>query len=255
MRADSDPPAGRILVVDDHALFRQSLQRLLEYSGFEVTTAENGLRGLLATTQSEFDLILLDVNMPGLDGFDVCAAIKASPQCAATPVVFVSASDDANAIGTAREVGASWQSARRSRRGARTRRAPSGRAGAPPARALPRRSPAPKRARQESAPSGERGAIDRVCHFRLRLVAGRWARSRPSSSAIVGSARARASPARNECNGPASSCTPAKVRSSLPGRRAWPLLARGIRAKRMLVALSRTGNRHTSPQRRRMQRG
>lgn len=108
MRADSDPPAGRILVVDDHAPFRQSLQRLLEYSGFEVTTAENGLRGLLATTQSEFDLILLDVNMPGLDGFDVCAAIKASPQCAATPVVFVSASDDANAIGTAREVGASW---------------------------------------------------------------------------------------------------------------------------------------------------
>lgn len=103
---DADLPAGRVLVVDDHHGYRQALKHLLESAQFEVVTAENGLRALLAVEANRFDLILLDVNMPGQDGFDVCATVKAHPRVGATPVVFVTACDDPASRSEARYVGA-----------------------------------------------------------------------------------------------------------------------------------------------------
>lgn len=99
-------PAGRVLVVDDHRAYRQALKHLLESAEFEVVTAENGLRALLAVEANRFDLILLDVNMPGQDGFDVCAAVKAHPRVGDTPVVLVTACDDPVSRSEARYVGA-----------------------------------------------------------------------------------------------------------------------------------------------------
>lgn len=66
----------RILVVEDEAPMRAALEQTLRSEGFLVTTAENGEVGLDRASSEAFDLILLDVMMPGLDGFTVCRALR-----------------------------------------------------------------------------------------------------------------------------------------------------------------------------------
>jgi DNA-binding response OmpR family regulator len=86
------PP--RVLVVDDEPSVRVLLERILRSKGFEVKTAEGGQEGLELAQSRPFDLILLDVMMPGLDGKEVCARLKASVATASIPVIFVTALDD-----------------------------------------------------------------------------------------------------------------------------------------------------------------
>ncbi len=59
---------GRLLLADDEAIIRKSLQRLLEAEGHEVVTVENGLDALQALREGKFDVLITDINMPGLDG-------------------------------------------------------------------------------------------------------------------------------------------------------------------------------------------
>src|SRR5690606_123411 len=65
---------GRILVIDDHDANRDLLRELLEREGHSVTTAGDGSEGLVKLREEDFDLVLLDLIMPGMSGFDVLLA-------------------------------------------------------------------------------------------------------------------------------------------------------------------------------------
>src|ERR1700720_1478105 len=84
-------PAATVLVVDDEPNNLEIIQGFLQLEGFHVVTASDGETALLALPGSRPDLVLLDVRMPGLDGFEVCRRIKESPATAFVPVVIVTA--------------------------------------------------------------------------------------------------------------------------------------------------------------------
>ncbi len=93
LRADATASA-RILVVDDVEDNRTVLARRLERLGHVVTTAESGTDALTLSAEREFDLILLDVLMPGLDGYATLLALKGRESTRELPVVMISALDD-----------------------------------------------------------------------------------------------------------------------------------------------------------------
>jgi DNA-binding response OmpR family regulator len=66
----------RVLVVDDDPTVRNVLSTLLEFEGVDIATAEDGPSALAIAQRQEPDVVLLDVNLPGLDGFDVCRRLK-----------------------------------------------------------------------------------------------------------------------------------------------------------------------------------
>jgi phosphoserine phosphatase RsbU/P len=86
-----DPPPATILVVDDSPVNLQVLVRTLHGSGHRILAARDGHAALEIARRARPDLMLLDVMMPGLDGFEVCRAVKAQPETADTLVIFLSA--------------------------------------------------------------------------------------------------------------------------------------------------------------------
>lgn len=84
---------ARVLVVDDILANIKLLQARLEAEYFEVLTATNGQDALEICRRERVDVVLLDVMMPGIDGFEVCRQLKASPQTLHIPVVMVTALD------------------------------------------------------------------------------------------------------------------------------------------------------------------
>lgn len=92
---DLDPP--RILVVDDHPASRMTAVAILSVEGYEVLEADSGLTALEAVIQGQPDLILLDVMMPGMDGFEVCCQLKQDEQTRLIPVIFITALNDRQA--------------------------------------------------------------------------------------------------------------------------------------------------------------
>jgi len=84
---------GRILVVDDVATNVKLLADLLTIKGYEVVTASSGVQALAALEAQQPDLMLLDVMMPGMSGYEVCEAIRANPAHAMMPVVLITALD------------------------------------------------------------------------------------------------------------------------------------------------------------------
>lgn len=84
------PPAARILVVDDDESVRLVFVELLRREGFQVIEARNGREALGIAREQRPDLVLLDVRMPGLNGYEVCKQIKADPKLPDTFVVLVS---------------------------------------------------------------------------------------------------------------------------------------------------------------------
>ncbi len=83
--------AATVLVVDDEPHNLEVLEGFLHLEGFNVLTAEDGEAALLSLPAGRPDLVLLDVRMPGLDGFEVCRRIKNNPATAFVPVVIVTA--------------------------------------------------------------------------------------------------------------------------------------------------------------------
>jgi len=81
----------RILVVDDDAFIRRPLELLLREEGFAPAIAADGEECLRRVEAEPPDLIVLDVMMPGRDGFSVCGALKSDPRFAAIPVILLSA--------------------------------------------------------------------------------------------------------------------------------------------------------------------
>ena len=80
---------GKILVVDDDVVNRELLEEFLLAEGLEVLTAPDGRSSLEEFARSKPDLVLLDVNMPLVDGFEVCRRLKSNPETRLTPVVLV----------------------------------------------------------------------------------------------------------------------------------------------------------------------
>jgi DNA-binding response OmpR family regulator len=83
---------GKILIIDDEPALRQTLTRILQQAGFEVTAAEAGEQGLAFLKTTDFDLIYLDIRMPGLAGLDVLQLIHADHP--ALPVILFTAQPD-----------------------------------------------------------------------------------------------------------------------------------------------------------------
>ena len=82
---------ARILVVDDNRPLTRALERLLSMGGYEVSLAFDGLQGYLAAQKERPDLIILDITMPGMDGYEVCRRLQASQETRAIPVLIFSA--------------------------------------------------------------------------------------------------------------------------------------------------------------------
>ncbi len=96
----------RILVVDDDLLMRTMASSTLRHVGHEVVEVDNGLAALEAFEQGVFDLLLLDVVMPGIDGYEVCARIRRHPAGQHMPILMLTGLDDTDAIGLAYGAGA-----------------------------------------------------------------------------------------------------------------------------------------------------
>ena len=79
----------KILVVDDEAAPRAALVKLLRREGFDVRDAASGLLALAEATDFRPDLILLDILMPDVDGFEVCRRIKTQPETRLTPIILI----------------------------------------------------------------------------------------------------------------------------------------------------------------------
>jgi len=87
-----DPP--HILVADDRAANQELLEAILEEEGFRLSLARDGRETLRIAASDPPDAILLDVAMPGMDGFDVCRRLQQNLETALTPVIFVTAQAD-----------------------------------------------------------------------------------------------------------------------------------------------------------------
>jgi len=81
----------RILVIDDEPDFVRLLQARLQIAGYEVLTAEDGIKGIQAARRDKPDIIILDVMMPGLDGHMVCDMLKKSTLTWSIPVIYMTA--------------------------------------------------------------------------------------------------------------------------------------------------------------------
>ncbi len=98
--------AGRVLVVDDNRVNGLLLRRTLEQQGHTVEIAENGREALDVLGQGGFDLMLLDVEMPEVDGYEVLAAMKGDPHLREVPVIMTSALDELDSVVRCIEMGA-----------------------------------------------------------------------------------------------------------------------------------------------------
>jgi CheY-like chemotaxis protein len=85
----SETGKPRVLVVDDDAAIRLVCTVNLELAGFEVLVAEDGLRGLEQAYDGGPDLVVLDVMMPGLDGFELAAKLRRDERTRSIPLLFV----------------------------------------------------------------------------------------------------------------------------------------------------------------------
>ena len=84
---------GHILVVDDNLLNVKLLEARLQIAAFEVVTAFSGEEALAKVAQRKPSIILLDVMMPGMDGYEVCRRLRADPATAKLPIALVTALD------------------------------------------------------------------------------------------------------------------------------------------------------------------
>ncbi len=103
---DYTEKVAHLLVVDDHPENLIVLKAVFKKQGYIIETAEDGPSALKALEKSSFDLILLDIMMPGMDGFEVCSRIKDDPTVKNTPVIFITAKTDFESVVKGYELGA-----------------------------------------------------------------------------------------------------------------------------------------------------
>jgi CheY-like chemotaxis protein len=97
---------GRVLIVDDHEDIRRMFARLVRASGHEAVVAAEGEEAIAEATERPPGLVILDLMMPGINGFDVLRSLRSDPRTRAVPVVVFSALDDPEFVEQALGLGA-----------------------------------------------------------------------------------------------------------------------------------------------------
>jgi two-component system alkaline phosphatase synthesis response regulator PhoP len=98
--------ANRILIIEDDPAVLRAMSFMLEKEGYEVLTATNGLEGLNKAKGENPDLLILDVMLPGIDGFEICHRLRAESQTARLPILMLSAKGQAADKAMGLQVGA-----------------------------------------------------------------------------------------------------------------------------------------------------
>jgi DNA-binding response OmpR family regulator len=88
--------SGRVVLADDSSVNRMLLAGILEQAGYDVRAATNGAEAVELVESVSPDIVLLDVQMPGMSGFEACSILKSRPYVHAIPVVFISALEEVN---------------------------------------------------------------------------------------------------------------------------------------------------------------
>jgi twitching motility two-component system response regulator PilG len=101
------PRSGTVLVVDDSRVGRMAVESVLKGEGHRVIDAESGQEALEVLEQMRPDLIVLDVRMPGMDGFELCAAVRADVDLHPIPFVLLTSLNDETSRKKGKLVGAS----------------------------------------------------------------------------------------------------------------------------------------------------
>src|SRR5450756_1255370 len=96
----------KALIVEDDPEARKVLSLILKLDGYEISTASGGAEAVQALTTMVPDLVLLDVMMPGMDGYQVCGWVRSNPATTAVPVVMLSGKADPESVARGLEVGA-----------------------------------------------------------------------------------------------------------------------------------------------------
>ena len=96
----------KILAVDDSASVRQMVMFTLKNAGYEVVDAVDGKDGLSKATQSKFDMIITDLNMPNLDGIEMISAVRKLPGCSFIPILMLTTESQAEKKDAGRKAGA-----------------------------------------------------------------------------------------------------------------------------------------------------
>ncbi|WP_415717491.1 response regulator [Maridesulfovibrio sp.] len=96
----------QVLIVDDSKTIRSVISSELKKHSIDVTEAVNGIQGLDFTRTNHYDLVITDITMPGMDGYQLCTEIKKNPDTQSTPVIILSSNDRHEQIEKGFEVGA-----------------------------------------------------------------------------------------------------------------------------------------------------
>jgi two-component system chemotaxis response regulator CheY len=104
----SEPARRRVLVVDDGIIMRLFYRSVLEATGFEVEEATNGLEGFEKVLAGPFDLILVDVNMPKMDGYSMLRMVRGQAAVRMVPAVMISTEASEHDADLAFEAGANF---------------------------------------------------------------------------------------------------------------------------------------------------
>jgi CheY-like chemotaxis protein/ribonuclease BN (tRNA processing enzyme) len=99
------PTRPRILVAEDDDGVAETLKSVLEDDGYEVRRARDGLQAVDLITEASFDLVLLDLEMPGMNGFDVCRAVRSNKRLEALPILVLTVRSDPKDIVAGFEAG------------------------------------------------------------------------------------------------------------------------------------------------------
>ena len=99
-------PHRRVLLIDDEPAIVKTVGKRLELAGFEVLTAADGAEGLTKAQLGKPDVIILDLMMPKLNGFEVCAKLKKDPQLQRIPIIIFTAKGGEADERLCREIGA-----------------------------------------------------------------------------------------------------------------------------------------------------
>ena len=95
-----------VLIIDDDRTARETLMAMLEGEHYDLQVAKDGMQALQMLEYLQPDLILLDVMMPGMDGYEVCRRIRATPRLAEVPIILLTALDDQDSLVRGIESGA-----------------------------------------------------------------------------------------------------------------------------------------------------